>query len=133
MDEANTICQILGEDIVFYRPKLKEITGSITSAILLQKILYLWDENNGEPFFKFKEPCAHELYEPGKSWVEELGFTRDEFDTALKKIGIRLTRKQIEERVEHDKAVEYKKGQNNITYYSINVKNLSNMLMEIYS
>jgi len=62
-----------------YRPRIASFLGSINAAILLQQIIFRWE---GRKFYKFKEPCAHELYRAGDSWTEELAFTVREFDTA---------------------------------------------------
>lgn len=77
--------------MIAYRPKFREITGSVTSAILLQQILYRWKHNNFQPFYKYKEPCDADGYRGGDSWCEELAFSRSEFDTALKRIGQRVS------------------------------------------
>lgn len=79
-----------------YRPELRQTAGSITAAILLQQMLY-WREKSGDkPFYKFKQPCQHPAYKAGDSWCEELGFTRSEFDTALKHLVSRgLVSKQV--------------------------------------
>lgn len=76
--------------MIAYRPEWRPFTGSVKASILLQQIFFRWDKNDRKPFYKFKEPCGHHLYRTGDSWTEELGFTRTEFDTALKKITVSL-------------------------------------------
>ncbi len=77
---------------IAYRPALARLTGSVTSAILLQQIMFHWENNEREPFYKFKLPCDHEKYRPGDSWCEELAFTKAEFDSALIQIGSKIKR-----------------------------------------
>jgi hypothetical protein len=86
--------KVIAEDkrAVAYRPILAKLTGSATAAVLLQQILFHFDNRDNQPFYKFKQPCEScELYREGDSWCEELGFTRSEFDTALDKIGTKVT------------------------------------------
>lgn len=104
-------------NILIYRPEFTKVTGSVTSAILLQQIIYRLQD--AESFYKFKEPCKHALYKEGDSWIEELGFTRREFDTALEKLkGLKLVNTQT--------------TMDRITYYSLN-KDIFNLLFsELY-
>jgi hypothetical protein len=85
---------LIAEDgqMIAYRPKLAALTGSVTSAILLQQILHHFKMNGYQPFYKFKEPCAHDLYRPGDSWCEELAYTRAEFDGAIVRIATKIRR-----------------------------------------
>ena len=114
----DNILTIIADDanIIPYRKSLNEITGGVTSTILLQQILY-WYKFKGA-FFKFKEPCNHALYEKGDSWCEELGFSRKEFDTALK----RLKTKYL---------VDTKINANRVTYYYINESKLSEEIAKV--
>lgn len=84
---------IIADDkrIIGYRPNFTKLTGSVTSAILLQQMIFWWDKMSGECFYKFKEPCSHKQYKPKQSWCEELSFTRSEFDLAIEKIGTKIT------------------------------------------
>lgn len=77
---------------IAYRPEFAKMTGSVLAAIVLQQILYRFDQNECEKFYKFAQPCKHKLYKEGDSWIEELGFSRTELATALKKIGIKSTK-----------------------------------------
>ena len=83
------INQSLGEHIV-YKPFLSTITGSITSAIMLERIRYYWKMKGNSEFYKFNADCEHPLYREGDSWQEELGFTRSEFEGARKRIATRI-------------------------------------------
>lgn len=75
-----------------YRPEFARLTGSVLSAILLQQILFRFEGKNYETFYKFIQPCNHDLYKKGDSWTEELAFTYSEFTTAMKYIGTKITK-----------------------------------------
>jgi hypothetical protein len=79
----------LGQHIV-YKPSLAKLTGSITAAILLERVRHYWGKTNKQPFYKFNAPCIHKKYRENDSWQEELGFTRGEFEGAQKKISTRI-------------------------------------------
>lgn len=70
-----------------YCPKLNKITGSVTASLLLCQLEYWFDKIKGECFYKFLEPCQHNAYKTGDSWVEELGFSKAEFRHAFSRIG----------------------------------------------
>lgn len=91
---SRTIDALLAEDghAIAYRPSFRRIADSALSAILLGRIWHWWKQKGGKSFYKFKEPCDHKLYVEGDSWTEELGFSRSEFDTAIKKISTKVTR-----------------------------------------
>lgn len=113
---------------ISYRPELNKITNSITATILLYQIIFR--STNGEPFYKFKSPCSHPLYKEGDSWIEELGFSICEFDTALSKISTRINSKtdisQIKTPVYHWTTID------RVTYYQLNLEVLNKKLSEIY-
>ncbi len=92
----NPILNLLNEDnyTISYRPAFARMAGSVTAGILLQQIFYRWNGHGREPFYKFKEPCKHEDYQPRDSWCEELAFTRREFDGAISLIGTKVTKGQ---------------------------------------
>lgn len=73
-----------------YIPELKKLTGSVTTAILMARLEY-WFDQYPDGFQQYLEPLQpdHPDYAPGISWVEELGFSKDEFRTAFDKIGVR--------------------------------------------
>lgn len=106
-----------GVGVVPYRPALNEITGSVTATILLLQIVYWWERNDRQPFFKFKEPCDHSLCRPTDSWTEELGLSRKSFDTALGKIGQRLAKNT---KKDASKFVWYWTDIQRLTHYEIN-------------
>ncbi|MDR0579759.1 MAG: hypothetical protein LBG21_04070 [Campylobacteraceae bacterium] len=105
------------KNIILYRKELNSITGSITATILLQQIIFLMSDKDS--FYKFKEPCNHRLYKEGDSWCEELGFSREEFDSALK----RLKSKGF---------VTTKITQDRVTYYFLDKAALEKELNALY-
>lgn len=104
-------------DSIPYRKDLNRITGSVTAAILLQQIIFRWDSNGGKEFYKFKEPCDHEKYRDGDSWIEEIGFSRSEFDTARDMIGSKFSAN-----VPMDKfaLIWYRTDSSRVTQYFVN-------------
>jgi len=81
---------------ITYRPILKHLVGDVNAAILLQQIVFRFVTMGRKPFYKFVAPSKdelHSLYRPGDSWVEELGFSEDEYHQALKKIATRVRKK----------------------------------------
>lgn len=96
---------------------MNETTDSVLATILLERMTSLWKKKGCIPFFKFKTPCNHKLYEKGNSWCEELGYTGRQFDTALNKIAHKTTRK---EKNQGDKLVYYWTDKNSVTYYALN-------------
>ncbi len=95
----STALQILYYDkkVIPYRKELRPLLGSVNATILFQEAVYLHGLKNEEddeirPFYMFKQPPAkHPLYSPGQSWVELLGFSPREFDSAIKKIGTKIS------------------------------------------
>jgi len=101
MSSFNSKLQIIASDlrVISYYPKLTPALGSVTATILFSELIKFWISNNQKPFFKYKEPCQTPYYKAGESWIEILGFTRREFDSALKKLvdlGVVSTRIDIE-------------------------------------
>ena len=130
--EMSATISILGEDreAISYRKTLNGITSSVMSTILLQQIIYWW-RKSGKPFYKFKEPCTHPSYKAGDSWTEELGFSRREFDTALKRIGFKRTAQNVKQT--HNKLIEYWTTIDRKTWYRIHDENLGNGIMRLYA
>ena len=121
------------KSLIIYRPELKKITGSINSAILLNQIIYWYYNKKGDgvPFYKFREPCDHDRYEDGDSWCEELGFSKAEFNTAIKKIGYKEN-SEYNQLKKEEALVWYQKKAYGITYYEINEELLAEKLDELY-
>ncbi len=124
------------KQLIVYRPEWRKICGgSAIAAILLQQIIYHWDNQKGKPFYKFKKQCDDVKCTEGDSWTEELGFSVKEFDSAIKKIGQKLSKKRLEEHPEidyHKKPVEYWIDEKHITWYTIHEENLYTLLSTIY-
>lgn len=108
--------------MISYRPSFNQFTGGVLATLLLQQILYWYKNNNYKPFYKFRTPCKHKNYKDGDSWTEETGFTEYEFDSALKKIGIKMTKETKEKK--HEFLVEYWRTPAHLTYFQVNIENL---------
>ena len=123
---------IIADDksLITYRPKLNKITGSVTATILLQQMLFYSKNNKNKAFYKFKEPCKHRLYKVGDSWCEELGFTKNEFDSAIEKIGIKFNKENKD--IPHNKFIEYYISQDRVTYYRVNLTNIEKAISELF-
>lgn len=126
------ILEILAEDksLITYRPRMNRITGSVTSTILLQQILYWHKKNDGKPFYKFKEPCGHTLYKEGDSWCEELGFSRSEFDIALSNLAVKRNKGNKDNLP--DAFIYYWITPDRITYYTVNEEYLFSKILPLY-
>lgn len=126
-----TLRNITNDDrnAITYRPRWRSETGSVLATILLQQISYRFEKNQDKPFYKFKEPCGHDLYREGDSWIEELGFSRTEFDTAIEKIGQKISRKTPRD---PNKLVWYWITPERVTWYELNVAAYETMLERIY-
>jgi len=110
-----------------YRPEIaREIW--VIPAIILQQMIY---RRNWKKFYKFTEPCEHELYKPGDSWTEELWLTKFEFTNNLKKIGFKLwkTKNQIKK---EDALIIYYTDSNRLTWYELNLDNIFKLLKKCY-
>ncbi|MBA7581646.1 hypothetical protein ES708_23554 [subsurface metagenome] len=127
------ILGIIADDITLvpYRPKLNKITGSVLSTVILQQVLYWWKKGGRKKFYKFKDKCDHALYSEGDSWLEELGFTRDEFDTAIKRIGFKMGKTENKIKKEEAFIIYYKDAQG-VTWYDINAEYLAEKLTSLF-
>ena len=95
----NKILQITRNTIPYVK-QLRPIAGSVAGTLLMQQLDF-WFAMYPHGFYKFLEPCpTSKHYKKGKSWVEELGVSADEFRTAFDKIGIRYKSKSAYEAVE---------------------------------
>jgi len=131
---TNTINILSNVGTLLYRPELRKITGSVNSAILLNQAIFRWVTNGSKEFYKFKEPCSHELYHNGDSWCEELGFSREEFDTALAKIGFKKgtpPKNQVPQSPE-EALIIYYTDDLRLTRYSVNPALLEKLLNPLY-
>lgn len=115
--------------MISYRPKMNEVTGSVTATILLNQVKHWWKIKGRKPFYKFKQPCTHPLYKKGDSWCEELGFSRSEFDLAIAKVGQKLS-KGVEKDIK--KLVYYNTDRDRVTWYCLNEDALEALLLKSY-
>lgn len=114
--------------IISYRPRLNTETGSISATILLCQCMY-WATHVGNPFWKFMQPCQHSQYRSGDSWMEELGMSRTELETAWKKIGQKVNRK-----VDYDAEafVWYWTDMSRLTWYEVNWDRVNRAVDKVY-
>jgi len=133
--EAEILLSLLAEDKngILYRPKFVQAVGSVTSAILLQQAIYWWVTQDRRPFYKFKLPCGHALYREGDSWCEELGFSRHEFDTALRRAGTKKTAEMtLAQAFNAGTPIVYWTTANRVTYYTLNLPVLLEIIKRAY-
>lgn len=104
-----------------YYPSLNQLTGSVTASILMLQLEYWFAKQNGDRFFKFIEPCEHDCYKEGDSWIEELSFGKDEFKGAFNRIGKVYTSKSQFVKAEDifcgKLYISYYDRQKRLTYY----------------
>ena len=105
---------------IIYHPLLNQITDHVLASILLQQILYRWGQNGAMPFYKFAAPCNHFACRAGDSWQEELGFSRTEFETARRRIGVKISRGQQKKVVQETSLVTYWTDNQRLTWYALN-------------
>lgn len=107
------------KNIIPYRKELNLITGGALESIFLAQLLYWYEVNDCNEFFKFREPCEHSLYKEGDSWVEELGFSIKIIDRIIKVFkdkGFLTTRTTMDR----------------VTYYALNIELINELLEGIY-
>jgi hypothetical protein len=130
------VLALRGEGAIPYWPGYKPLVGSTNAAILLQQIIFRFMSTRPEPFYKFKEPCNHELYREGDSWCEELRFSAEEFDSALKRIGTKITtgvsKAQAFENDDPTGLIIYWTDTNRMTWYTVNVGLADKLLSTAY-
>ncbi len=127
------IIDMIGTDrnIIPYRPELRKIAGTINATILLQQMIYYCSGSKDNKFYKFRAPCSHENYRDGDSWTEKLGFSLDEFDSALSKIGFKLG--NCKSKLSKEVAlVHYYTDKQRYTWYSVNMEQLEKQLSSLY-
>lgn len=75
-----------------YIKELVDLAISPTGVILMMQLEY-WFDKYPDGFYKFLAPCENEKYQEGDSWIEELAFSREEYWTAFKWIGVQYKSK----------------------------------------
>lgn len=115
--------------IVTYRPRWNEMTGSVTATILLQQIIYRWVQAGRRPFYKFTAPCDHPACRAGDSWQEELGLTRHEFEGARARLAVRTAGGEVAA----DALVSYWMTAGHFTWYAVNEAVLVERLTALYA
>jgi len=129
MPSRLTLMGLDDRKIIGYRPKLNAEVGSVLSTIVLCQAMY-WAQHFGNPFYKFIEPCKHSNYRKGDSWVEELGFTRHEFQFAIKRIGQKLSKKNAE--IDYGVFIWYWTDMSRVTWYQVNWKRVNEAFDAVY-
>jgi hypothetical protein len=111
--------ELLAEDksVISYRKRFAMALDSAMAALLLQQMIHLWKLKGRRPFYKFRLPCQHALYEPDDSWVEEMEWSKNEFDSALKVIGTKIVRGVSKSDMLATEFPERKTGEADSSYY----------------
>lgn len=113
-----------------YRPMMNPITGSVNATLLLNQIVYLWQQNKKRPFHMFMEPCpGNPLYRRGMSWTEIMGFGSFEFKSALEKIARRSPAGSVQQLLplpDETRPVIYWTDRARLTWYDVDEATLSN-------
>ena len=113
-------------DTLLYRKRYNDITGSVTASILLNQIIWRYDGNKEKPFFKFIAPCVHRLYRKNDSWLEELGFTKNEFIGAIDRIATKIakgvSKSEVMEKTNARSLVVYWTESDRVTYWEVNTR-----------
>ena len=105
----------IGLKAKLYFKEFNKITGSVHCSLFLGQLIYWADKNDYKPFYKFRQPCQHELYREGDSWVEELDFEIRMIDKCvktLKELGILETKTTIQR----------------VTFYELKIEKLNDIL-----
>lgn len=116
------------KDIIAYRPEFATALKSVTAAILFQQILWRFAKHGA--FYKFKEPCGDSKYYKGDSWCEELGFTPEIFDTAIKKIGQKISKTKPRD---PEALVWYWTTTSRRTFYEVNLAKAHTFVEKAYA
>jgi len=126
------LLSVLAEDgeVLLYRPRLRQLTGSVTSAIFLGRVVF-WRHKMKRPFYKFREPPGkgHPAYKQGDSWAEELGFGPRELRSAIMATSGIL-------RPNHPRPDTFLwrwKTRDNLLFWDVNVAVLTKGLETVYS
>ena len=117
---------------ICYYPELVQKAGSINATLMMAQLEFWFKLTGGRPFYKFLEPCGHELYKEGDSWSEELGMTSSEIRSAFKHIGtIYKSKRAFRESQDVFKGKPYASYYDRIrktTYYLRNTEKVKQMM-----
>ena len=105
----------IGLKAKLYFKEFNKITESVHCSLFLGQLIYWADKNDYKPFYKFRQPCQHELYKEGDSWAEELDFEIRMIDKCiktLKELGILETKTTIQR----------------VTFYELKIEKLNEIL-----
>ena len=107
----------IGLKAKLYFKEFNKITDSVHCSLFLGQLIYWADKNDYKPFYKFRQPCQHELYKEGDSWAEELDFEIRMIDKCiktLKELGILETKTTIQR----------------VTFYELKIEKLNDILSQ---
>ena len=99
----------IGLKAKLYFKEFNKITGGVHCSLFLGQLIYWADKNDYKPFYKFRQPCQHELYKEGDSWAEELDFEIRMIDKCiktLKELGILETKTTIQRATFYELKIE---------------------------
>ncbi|MEM6280561.1 MAG: hypothetical protein AAF787_00090 [Chloroflexota bacterium] len=75
------------DDFIFYRPDFERLTGCVKSALLLERIRFLFlNVKGGNEFYKFDAPCSHPKCNKNDTWADELNASRHQIGRLRRKI-----------------------------------------------
>lgn len=123
-----------------YMPELRAYCKSVTACILMAQLEYRF-ASMPDGFYKFLSPCDHYAYKLKDSWTEELGFSEDEFRSAISHIAVRyLSKTRLQEAIDSGKDpfqgkcyLVYKDVTNSLTYYLRNHDVANDVIAEAIS
>lgn len=128
-ENGKAIRKALNATFIKYYPELGRFFDSICAAVLLKQIDYMFSANGDNPFHVFKEPCENERYVKGNSWTEILGISKNEFNSALVKIGaIKVTKGVSLTEAKKQNLVVYWTDKNRLTWYWLNIEKYNELL-----
>jgi hypothetical protein len=156
-DAGAAMSNMAAEDcrVILISPRLARHFGSASIAAFLTVALQEFKASKGEPFYKFNEPCGHELYREGDSWEEALGLSSRAVKTVLNKIGFKLgpstrsriaaeiTRvmgreaskeeiQQLFEKRRNEALIVYYTDREHVTWYELRMQEVSKLLTAVY-
>lgn len=121
-----------------YIPELRSYCKSVTACILMTQLEYRFS-SMPDGFYKFLSPCDHYAYKLKDSWTEELGFSEDEFRSAIDHIAVRyLSKTKLQEAINSGKDpfqgkcyLVYRDVVNGLTYYLRNHEVVNTVIEDV--